>query len=188
MVVPPCESAEACHGPAPVPPSEGSAASATFVGPDDPSKSTQKGRQRKARRTSTHKGSKDKAKRSRAKPTTRGGQADEPPGSRAGGNDDLRLGAVGTGERERRRSRLDAGDKPLPANFAPGQESEYALVATNIGEAPTDGGESEVKTTIPSSWTIAPTFNAQITDPNVTGARNAKSAKKTHVDLQIGER
>jgi uncharacterized repeat protein (TIGR01451 family) len=58
---------------------------------------------------------------------------------------------------------------PLPANFAPGQESEYAVVATNIGAASTNGGEIEVKATVPKGLTIAPkTFNAHINDPKVT--------------------
>jgi hypothetical protein len=33
---PPCESTEACHGPAPAPPAEGQAATPTFVGPGNP--------------------------------------------------------------------------------------------------------------------------------------------------------
>jgi hypothetical protein len=58
---------------------------------------------------------------------------------------------------------------PLPANFAPGHESEYAVVATNIGEKPTTGAEIEVSTTVPEGLTVSPTtFNAHITDPNVS--------------------
>ena len=55
---------------------------------------------------------------------------------------------------------------PLPANFAPGQESEYAVVAANVGAAPTSGAEIEVKTTVPESWTIS-SFNSFVTDPAV---------------------
>ena len=55
---------------------------------------------------------------------------------------------------------------PLPANFAPGQESEYAVAATNVGGAPTSGAEIEVKTTVPASWTIS-SFNSFVTDPAV---------------------
>ncbi len=52
---------------------------------------------------------------------------------------------------------------PLPANFAPGQESEYAVVAANVGAAPTTG-ETEVKVTIPAGMAVS-TFNAGNTDP-----------------------
>ena len=56
---------------------------------------------------------------------------------------------------------------PLPANFAPGQVSEYAIVATNVGAAPTSGEEIEMSTTIPAGMTIDQ-ITAHITDPNVT--------------------
>ena len=55
---------------------------------------------------------------------------------------------------------------PLPTNFVPGQESEYAVVATNVGGAPTNGSEVEVKSTVPAGWTIS-TFNSFVNDPAV---------------------
>jgi hypothetical protein len=70
---------------------------------------------------------------------------------------------------------------PLPANFAPGHESEYAVLATNVGEAPTSGGEIEVSTTVPAGLTISPsTFNAHITDPNVTTQPECKVSPDEH--------
>jgi hypothetical protein len=39
---------------------------------------------------------------------------------------------------------------PLPANFAPGVQSEYLVLATNIGAAPTSG-ESTLEVTLPAS-------------------------------------
>jgi hypothetical protein len=58
---------------------------------------------------------------------------------------------------------------PLPANFAPGHESEYAVIATNVGAAPTNGSEIEVRATVPTGLKIAPkTFNAHTNDPKVT--------------------
>ena len=66
---------------------------------------------------------------------------------------------------------------PLPANFAPGQESEYAVVATNVGSVPTNGSEIEVQATVPAGLTIAPkTFNAHVTDKMSRSNPNAKSA------------
>lgn len=56
---------------------------------------------------------------------------------------------------------------PLPANFAPGQESEYAVIATNVGAAPTVGNQIEVKTTVPETWTIS-SFNSFINDRSVS--------------------
>jgi hypothetical protein len=58
------------------------------------------------------------------------------------------------------------GINPLPANFAPGQESEYAVIATNVGGGATTGGEIEVKTTVPTTWEIS-SFNSHATDPAV---------------------
>jgi hypothetical protein len=43
---------------------------------------------------------------------------------------------------------------PIPANFAPGKVSEYAIIATNVGGAPTTGEEIELTTTIPAGMTI----------------------------------
>jgi Divergent InlB B-repeat domain len=40
---------------------------------------------------------------------------------------------------------------PLPANFAPGVKSEYLVLATNVGAAPTSGPESVLEITMPPS-------------------------------------
>lgn len=61
------------------------------------------------------------------------------------------------------------GINPLPANFAPGQESEYAVLATNVGAEETSGSEIEVKTVVPTTWKIS-SFNSHITDPGVAKA------------------
>jgi hypothetical protein len=43
---------------------------------------------------------------------------------------------------------------PLPANFAPGGFSQYVVVATNVGSAPTTAEEAVVKVTLPKGWNI----------------------------------
>jgi hypothetical protein len=43
---------------------------------------------------------------------------------------------------------------PLPANFAPGQFSQFVVVATNVGAAPTTTEESVVKVALPAGWKI----------------------------------
>jgi hypothetical protein len=63
---------------------------------------------------------------------------------------------------------------PLPANFAPGQESEYAVIATNVGAAPTSGGVIEVATTIPEGLTLGAT-NAHVNDPNASSQPECKA-------------
>ena len=39
---------------------------------------------------------------------------------------------------------------PMPANFAPGSTSQYLLVATNVGAAPTTGEAMTIETTLPA--------------------------------------
>lgn len=43
---------------------------------------------------------------------------------------------------------------PLPANFAPGQFSQFVVVATNVGAAPTTAEESVVEVALPAGWKI----------------------------------
>ncbi len=62
---------------------------------------------------------------------------------------------------------------PLPANFAPGQESEYAVVATNVGAQETNGSQIEVKTVVPTTWEIS-SFNSFSNDPSVAKADQPK--------------
>ncbi len=62
----PCEGSEACHGPYPAPPAEGSAASAGFSGPSDPKpKHSKKGKKHKAKGKHKKRGKKGKAKSKR---------------------------------------------------------------------------------------------------------------------------
>jgi hypothetical protein len=54
-----------------------------------------------------------------------------------------------------------------PSNFAPGQRSEYVLLATNVGAAPTSG-TATLEVTLPKAWDIV-SSGAQIKDPEVAG-------------------
>ncbi len=66
VVVPPCESAEACHGPAPPPPAEQSPGSAGFVGPGDPVGKHKKQKTKKRAKGKKHaNGKKQKTKKKR---------------------------------------------------------------------------------------------------------------------------
>jgi hypothetical protein len=42
---------------------------------------------------------------------------------------------------------------PVPANFAPGQTSEYVIVATNVG-ATSSAGEVVIEATLPKAWEV----------------------------------
>jgi len=54
-----------------------------------------------------------------------------------------------------------------PSNFAPGQVSEYALLATNVGAAPSSG-TTTIEVTLPKAWKIVSSF-AQIKDSGTPG-------------------
>jgi hypothetical protein len=43
---------------------------------------------------------------------------------------------------------------PLPANYAPGQFSQFVVIATNVGGAPTSAEEAVVSATLPAGWEI----------------------------------
>jgi hypothetical protein len=43
---------------------------------------------------------------------------------------------------------------PLPANYTPGHFSQFVVVATNVGAAPTTTEEATVKVTLPAGWKI----------------------------------
>ena len=43
---------------------------------------------------------------------------------------------------------------PLPANYTPGQFSQFVVVATNVGAAPTTAEEAVVKVALPAGWKV----------------------------------
>jgi len=61
-----------------------------------------------------------------------------------------------------------------PSNFTPGRASEYVLLATNVGAAPTTG-TSTLEVTLPKAWKIVSSF-AQIKDSGATGTPVCTSA------------
>lgn len=56
---------------------------------------------------------------------------------------------------------------PLPANFAPNTESEYLVLATNVGAAPT-GGESTLEIALPTEGVALLAENATNSTPGTT--------------------
>jgi uncharacterized repeat protein (TIGR01451 family) len=61
---------------------------------------------------------------------------------------------------------------PMPANFAPGEQSEYQLVATNVGAAPTNGEPTVFETTLPSG--LAPIAASVSSDDPSFDTKEAK--------------
>ncbi len=151
----PCESSDACQGPPSTPPASESAGSASFVGPGDPKPKRQ---HKKKARKHTKKGQKKKSgarKRSVVAPRVSAGGGEEPQG-RTSSSDGDAAGAAGAiaaaaGGAAAPAWKLTA--TPMPANFAPGANSEYQLAATNVGAASSNGDPTVFKATLPSGLT-----------------------------------
>ena len=56
---------------------------------------------------------------------------------------------------------------PEPANFAPGKNGEYVLVATNVGGAITSGAEAELELAVPEELKVL-TYSAQNSTPGAS--------------------
>jgi hypothetical protein len=72
-----------------------------------------------------------------------------------------------------------------PANFSPGANGEYVVVATNVGAGGTTGAEAEIELTVPAGLEIL-TFSGRSTDPAVTAKASCAEAAQV-ITCKTGE-